>query len=73
MRVSLTYDLDPAEFLHEEGGHDVAWQHGQAAQEADQVDEDVVLLHRVQVTASLVFVPGHVLQFTVDEFVLPQV
>ena len=70
---SVTYDLDPADLLHEQGGHDVARQHGQAAQEADQVDEDVVLLRRVEVTASFVFVPGYVLQLTVDEFVLPQV
>ena len=73
MCESVTYDLDPAKLLHEEGRHDVARQHGHAAQEADQVNENIVLLLRVQVTVSFVFVPGYILQFTVDEFVLCQV
>ena len=69
----LTYDLDPAYLLHEQGGYDVAGQNSQAAQEADQVYEDVIVLVHVQVTALLVLLERRVLQPTVDELLLPQV
>lgn len=70
---NITYNPDPADLLHEEGGDDVAGQHGQTAQEADQVNENVVLLNSVQVAAMFVVLKGDILHLAVDELLLPQV
>lgn len=69
----VTYDLDPANLLHEERRDDVAWQNSQTAQEANQVNQNVILLKCVQVATVFVVLEGVVLHFTVDELVLPQV
>lgn len=68
-----TYNLDPANLLHEEGRDDVARQHCQTAQEADQVDEDVILLNSVQVAAMFLMLEGVVFHFTVDEILFLQI
>lgn len=70
---NITYNPDPADLLHEEGGDDVAGQHGQTAQETDQVNENVVLLKSVQVAAMFVVFKGGILHPAVDELLLPQV
>lgn len=69
----VTYDLDPANLVHEERRDDVAWQNSQTAQEANQVNQNVILLKCVQVAAMFVVLEGGVLHLTVDEPVLPQV
>lgn len=66
-----TYDLDSANFLHEERWDDVAWQHSQTAQETDQVDKHIIIVRR-QLTAMFIVVKGGVLHPTVNEL-LPQV
>lgn len=68
---NITYDLHPANLLHKECRDDVAWQHCQTAQKADQVDENVILPHAVQVAAMFVVLKGGVLHPTVNEFLLP--
>lgn len=45
--LKITYDLDPADLLHVERWDDIAWQHSQTAQEADQVNKYVVVLNSV--------------------------
>lgn len=69
----LTYYTDSSYLIHEQGREDVARQHSQAAQEADHVDDDVVFLLEVQVTAFLRVEEGGVFQPTVFELLLPQI
>lgn len=69
----LTYDSDPPYLVHEQRRDDVARQHSQTAQEADHIDDDVILLLEVQVTALLRVEEGGVLQSTFFEFFLPQI
>lgn len=69
----LTYDSDPSDLVHEQRRDDVARQHSQTAQEADHIDDDVILLLEVQVTALLRVEEGGVLQSTFFEFFLPQI
>ena len=45
--LNITYDLDPANLLHVECWDDIAWQHSQTAQEADQVNKYIVVLNNV--------------------------
>lgn len=66
----ITYDLDSANLLHKECWDDVAWQNSHTAQEADQVDQMVILFESVQVAAMFVVLKGGVLHPTVDELVL---
>lgn len=69
----VTYDLDSADLLYKECWDDVARQNSHTAQEADQVDQMVILFECVQVAAVFVLLKGGVLHHTVDEHVLLQV
>ena len=71
--IERTYDFDPSYLIHEERRDDVARQHCEAAQEADQVDDDVVLLLEVEVAALLGVQEGGVLHAAVLELLLPQI
>lgn len=71
--IRITYNLDSANFLHEECWDDVARQHSKTAQEADQVNENIVLLNNVQVAAMFVLLKGGILHFTVNKLLLPKV
>lgn len=68
-----TYYSDSPYFVHEQRWDDVAGQHRQAPQEADHVDDDVVLLLEVQMAAFLRVEEGGVLHPAVFEFFLPEV
>lgn len=68
-----TYYSDSPYFVHEQRWDDVAGQHRQAPQEADHVDDDVVLLLEVKMAASLRVEEGGVLHPAVFEFFLPEV
>lgn len=69
----LTDHLYPPDFVHEQCRDDIAWQHGQAAQEADQVDEKIIVLLKVDVAAFLLVHERGVDEPAVDEFVLVEV
>lgn len=68
-----TYYSDSSYLVHEQCGDDVARQHSQTAQEADHVDDDVVLLLEVQMAALFRVEEGGVLHPTVFELLLPEV
>lgn len=70
---AVTYNLDSANLLHKECWDDVAWQNSHTAQEADQVDQMVILFECVQVATMFMVLKGGVLHPTVDELVLLQV
>lgn len=69
----LTDHLEPSHSIHEQGRDDVPRQHGQAAQEADEVNQEVVILLEVHVTALLLLQKGGVDKATVDELMLVEV
>lgn len=71
--VHRTYDSDSPNLIHEQRWDDVAGQHSQTAQEADHVDDDVVLLIEVQMAAFLWVEEGGVLHLTVLKLFLPEV
>lgn len=71
--INLTYYSDSSYFVHEQCRDYVAWQHGQASQEADHVDDNVVLLQKVQMAAFLWVEEGGVLHSTVFKLLLPEV
>lgn len=65
--------LYPPDFVHEQCRDDVAWQHGQAAQEADQVDQKIIVLLKVDVAAFLLLHERAVDEPAVDEFVFVEI
>lgn len=69
----VTYNPDPSYLVHEKRRKDVARQHGQTAQEADHVDDNVVFLLEVQMAAFLGVEEGGVFHPTVFELFLPEV
>lgn len=69
----LTDHLYPPNFVHEQCRDDVAWQHGQAAQEADQVDQKIIVLLKVDVAAFLLLHERAVDEPAVDEFVFVEI
>lgn len=69
----LTDHLYPPYFVHEQCRDDVTWQHGQAAQEADQIDQEIIVLLEVQVAAFLLLQKRAVYEPAVDEFVFVEI
>lgn len=65
----------PSNLVHEQRGHDVARQHGQGAQEADEVDHVgiVVIAYVAEQTAFFVVQESAVDELTVNQAVLEKV
>lgn len=69
----LTYYSDSSYLVHKQCWDDVARQHSQTAQEADHVDDYIVLLLEVQMAAFLWMEEGGVLHPTVFKLFMPEV